>query len=199
MAYRRGKPRDIMFLRNGVQNAAYFTKHSCWNYESERRLAVSASDVTNVGENMVLYIPIDCVTSIISGSLTKPSYKEKAKELCAEIDSQYLEAKIGESSSNQYFLDENQNTFTFNEENIISCNSFCDSCKEPVQEYKEFCPWCLISEEDMENAASINPLRMFAEACTLENYIRGFNAIGKKPNKSFQAGQITVDFLLVPH
>jgi len=179
MAYRRGKPRDMMFLRNGVQNAAYFTKHSCWDYESERRLVVSMDDVSIVNENMIAYIPIDCVTSIISGSLTKPLYKEKAKEVCNEIDSRYLEAKIGRSSSDQYFIDEEQNTYTFNENNIVACKNYCDSCKEPIQEYKEFCSWCLVTEEDMDNAAANNPLRMLAEMGTLENYIRGFNRIGK--------------------
>jgi hypothetical protein len=179
MAYRRGKPRDMMFLRNSVQSAAYFTKHTCWNYESERRLVVSKDDVSIVGEHMILFIPISCVTSVISGSLTKNLNKDKAKELCNEIESQYLEAKIGKSNSNQYFLDEYQNTYTFIDENIVACNSYCENCKEPVEEYKEFCPWCLVSEEDMEIAASNNPLRALADAGTLENYVRGFNRIGK--------------------
>jgi len=183
MAYRRGKPRDMMFFRNGAQSAAYFTKHTCWNYELERRLVVSNDDVEVIDENMILFIPTECVTAIISGPRTTQDFKDKAAELCIEIDSQYLEANIGKSSSKPYFLDLDSNTYTFNDKNIISCNDYCDDCREPISKGKDYCVWCSITEEDEDIAASGNPLRRFSDAGILGGYIKGFNSIGKKPNK----------------
>jgi hypothetical protein len=179
MAYQRGKPRDMMFFCNGVQSAAYFTKNTCWNYELERRLVVSNDDITVIDGNMILFIPTDCVTAIISGPRTKQDFKDSAADLCNEIDSQYLEANIGKSSSKPYFLDLDSNTYTFNDDNIISCNDYCDDCKEPVVVGREFCSWCSITAADENYAASGNPLRALSDAGILSDYIRGFNSIGK--------------------
>jgi hypothetical protein len=179
MAYQRGKPRDMMFFRRGVQNAAYFMKNTCWSYELERRLVVSNDDVEVIDGNMILFIPADCVTAIISGPRTEQHFKDNASEICNEIDSQYLEAKIGKSSSKPYFLDLHSNTYTFNDEHIMSCDDYCDGCNEPVEKLREYCPWCSITEEDEDNAALGNPLRALADVGILSGYIKGFNAIGK--------------------
>jgi len=180
MAHRRGKPRDIMFLRNGVQSAAYFTKHSCWSYESERRLVVSDSEVSNIDGNMISFIPTECVTAIISGPRTKAEYIIKGKELSDTIETRYFEAKIGKSNSKPYFIGQDSGTYIFDGNNIVEAINSCCSCNEPVGEYKEFCLWCSITEDDQENAAFGNPLRAFSDVGMLEGYIKGFNSIGKK-------------------
>ncbi len=179
MAYRRMKPRDIMHLRNHVHHSAYFTKHSCWEYEQERRLVLSLDDVETINENMVLFVPDDCVTSIITGSHSHADYKEKGKELCNLLGANYYEMKIGKSSSSPFFLDENLNTYIFNEESIMPSDSSCNECNEPIDKEKGLCSWCSISDMDKENAASVNTLRMFSEAGILDKYVKDFNDIGK--------------------
>lgn len=180
MAMYRGKPRDIMFLRNGVRTAAYFTKNSCWSYELERRLIVSDDEITNVAGNMILYIPTDCITSIISGPRTKPEYLEAGKQWSEKIHSQFLSAKIGRSVSKPYFIDSQNSTYVFVGSNITKVSHSCSNCREPVNNGQEECSWCSITEHQEHIAAANNPLRALADAGILERYIQGFNAIGRK-------------------
>lgn len=179
MAYRRGKFRDIMFLRKGVQSSAYFTKHSCWSYELERRLVVSDEQVTNIDGNMISFIPTDCVTAIISGPRATQDFRSKGEELCDLIGANYLETKIGKSSSKPYFLNQDLDTFVFNHNQIIESKNSCCSCHEPIAEFKESCPWCSITEEDEEIAASGNSLRALSDIGILQDYMQTFNSIGK--------------------
>lgn len=180
MAMYRGKPRDIMFLRNGVCNAAYFTKKECWGYELERRVVVSDSDVKDVGGNMILHIPIDCITAIIAGPRTKSEYLTKGEEWSDEIGADFYLAKVGKSVSEPYFLNLQNETFHFDGNSIVQSISACASCYEPTEELQDECPWCSISEHQENIAAANNPLRALAEAGALGNYIESFNAIGRK-------------------
>jgi hypothetical protein len=77
MAFGRSKPRDLMKLRDAVQHISYFTKHSCWGYESERRLLVSIEKIVKESGNMIMYFPVSCITSIISGPKTTDIYIKK--------------------------------------------------------------------------------------------------------------------------
>lgn len=81
MAYQIGKPRHLMFLRQAAYYAAYFTKSSCWNYELERRLIVNDRDIENINGNMILYIPLDCISKIIAGPRIKPNFLQQGIEL----------------------------------------------------------------------------------------------------------------------
>ena len=178
-AYYRGKPRDMMFLRNGMQGAAYFTKHECWSYELERRLIVTNNDIDDINDNMILSVPIDCITAIISGFKTEEAYREKARNLCNDLGFDYYETIIGRSTSNPYFLNNSEEAFVFKDGEITLSDNACPSCKEPISVENEFCSWCSITEDDENYAASGNPLRAFSDAGMLADYIRTFNSIGK--------------------
>jgi len=147
-----GKPRYSLFLNQDVKNSAYFTKHSSWNYEIERRLVVKDSDIVNVSNNMILYIPIDCVTAIIAGPRTTPNDKDKSVMHCEKLAILYLDTKLGKSRSTPYFVG-----------NLG----------------KNKCSWCSITEADMENAAMKNPLRMLDNMDLLEGYLASFGPAGK--------------------
>jgi hypothetical protein len=179
MAYGRRKPRDLMFLRQGVDYAAYFTKNSCWEYELERRLIVSDNDVEEIDGSMILFIPTNCVSAIIAGSQTKPDAIKKGIELSKKINTRFFQTHIGKTTSLPYLADSNSKTFIFDGNNIIDSQFSCNSCKEPLEsDNNKLCSWCSITE-DHEFDASINPLRMLSEAGMLDNYMETFNKIGK--------------------
>lgn len=180
MAMYRGKPRDMMFLRRGVMHSAYFTKKKCWSYELERRLVVSDADVENVNGNMILYIPVKCVTAIIAGPRTKPENQDKARELCDKIGCDFFALKIGKSSSSPYFFGADDKSFYFDGSAIVDAKAWCVGCKEPINKSDEMCMWCSITEKDADYAASSNPLRALHEAGILQNYVKTFDSVGKK-------------------
>ncbi|MEZ8097202.1 DUF2971 domain-containing protein [Photobacterium swingsii] len=180
MAMFRGKPRDIMFLRNGVCNAAYFTKKECWSYELERRVVVSDSDIKDVAGNMILHIPIDCITAIIAGPRTKPEFLAKGEKWSNEIDADFFLAKVGKSVSEPYFLNLQNETFCFDGASIVQSVSACPNCYEPTEQFREECSWCSISEEQEHIAAANNPLRALADIGALDSYVDRFNAVGRK-------------------
>ena len=179
MAYGRRKPRDLMFLRQGVDYAAYFTKNSCWEYELERRLVINDHDIENIHGNMISFIPTDCISSIISGSRAKPNTIKQGIELSKKINTRFFKTNIGRTTSSPYLTDIDANTFIFDGNNIIKSPYSCNLCKEPLaNEAKELCSWCSITE-DHRFDASINPLRMFSDAGTLDSYVAAFQKIGK--------------------
>jgi hypothetical protein len=179
MAYVRRKPRDLMFLKMGVDYAAYFTKNSCWSYELERRLVLSDDHVSDIAGNMILFIPTDCISAIIAGSRTEPDFIKAGVELSDQIDAQYFQAIIGKTNSFPHLMDKNNNTFIFDGSNIVKSPYSCNSCKEPIaKDNQKLCSWCSITEEDKFNA-SINPLRMFADTGILDEYLDGFYKIGR--------------------
>lgn len=188
-AFRRGKPRDLMFLLYGVQNAAYFTKNSCWQYELERRLVVSDDDVVHVNNNMIFYIPIHCVSAIIAGPKTKNDDRVKAIGIASKNNCRYFEVCIGRSSSDPYLLDEAKNTFIFDGSDIVKSTHACPICKEPISKDQSACLWCSIDEVDKFKAASKNVLRMMSERGDLDRYIQDFNEIGKKSRNGKKDGR----------
>jgi hypothetical protein len=62
-----GKPRYVYLLRKGVFSAAYYTKATCWNYEQERRMILPDSETRKVDNIILMDVPNDCVTALISG------------------------------------------------------------------------------------------------------------------------------------
>lgn len=54
-----GKPRYYYLLRKGVSSAAYYTKHTHWSYEQERRLVAGSNDVKRIGDLMLLEFPVN--------------------------------------------------------------------------------------------------------------------------------------------
>ena len=177
MAYFRKKPRDFMFLRRAVCFSAYFTKHLCWSTENERRMIITKDDVTNISGNMVFFFPVQCISSIICGSLATQGFKKKALEFAKSIGVQYLESNIGRNTSSLFFCDSRNRSYIFKNKAIRRTRGVCRKCNEPISSKEKICPWCMVTEQDVLNAASNNTLRMLHEAGLLEEYVEGFNKI----------------------
>ena len=178
-AYQIGKPRYLMFLRKAAYYAAYFTKSSCWNYELERRLIVGDSDIENICGNMILHIPIDCISKIIAGPKIESSFLQQGIELSKKYDISFLKANVGKTTSTPYLTDNSFKTYIFDGNRVVKSPFSCSSCKEPmINDDNEVCSWCLITEEHERNA-SFNAFRMLERAGVLGDYVKAFNQVGK--------------------
>lgn len=179
MALKVGKPRHLMFLRNNAYYAAYFTKSSCWNYELERRLIVTDNDIEDVHGNMILYIPVECITTIIAGPRTEPSTLKNGIKLSKKHNVPFFQVNVGKTTSMPYLTDNTPETYAFDGDEIVKSPFSCSSCKEPiVNDANKLCSWCLIRKEHELNA-SVNSLRMLERAGILSDYVEGFNKIGR--------------------
>lgn len=183
-AYGTCKPRHTFFLQKAVFGSAYFTKKTCWSYESERRLIVSDKEVSNQDGIMVLYVPTSCVTAIISGPRTKDEHKDKSKQLCDKLSCNYYEMIIGRSYPEPFFVDTRRKVHLFNESQIEAYESTCKVCTEPVNnplDKKELkCPWCTIDNSHIQNAAERNPYRVIAGAGLLAEYLQSCEEIYRR-------------------
>ncbi len=178
-AYAVGKPRYHYLLQRGVFSAAYYTKHSCWSYEQERRLVASEEDIVEVGDIKLLKFPSSCISSVIVGSQATDEEKAVALEIAERIGASYYEMKIGKSSAIPFFVDVDQKVYIFASESIQEANNVCPSCREPIAETDEACKWCSINEEDQLVAAERNPFRMMESAGLLENYYKMMMSVEK--------------------
>lgn len=179
MAYQIGKPRHLMFLRQAAYYAAYFTKSSCWNYELERRLIVNDSDIENIYGNMILYIPLDCISKIIAGPRIKPNFLQQGIELSKKYNIPFLQVNVGKTTSTPYLTNDSSETYIYDGNEIVKAPFCCSSCKEPtINDDNEVCSWCLITEEH-ERCASVNALSMLKRAGILGDYVQAFNQVGK--------------------
>ena len=175
-----GKPRYHYMLQRGVFSAAYFTKHSHWSYEQERRLVTEDEQVKMNGEIMLLEFPAECINSVIVGNRASDKTKEFALQISSEIGANYLEIKTSKLSSEPYFIDQNNLKYRFKENEIKESKFVCDSCDEPLDENLKLCSWCSIEKHHIEDAAIQNPLRMLQDIGQLESYYKSMNEIGKK-------------------
>ncbi|WP_091035216.1 DUF2971 domain-containing protein [Microbacterium oxydans] len=176
----RQKPRDIYFLRNGVYNAAYFTKATCWSYEKERRLVLNgATDLLQAGGVSVLPIPRQFVTAVILGSNVDTDTESKLRSYAAEIGCKVYKCRIGRSSITPYFTNSDGSTCVFAGGAISEAENSCQSCGEPMED-GDSCSWCRIQEADRHDAAASNSWRLIASAGLLQDYINSMNSIGKK-------------------
>ena len=131
----RQKPRDIYFLRNGVYNAAYFTKASCWSYEKERRLVLNdASALNHVNGASLLSIPRHCVTAVILGSNVDADTQSKLRSYAAEIGCEVYECRIGRNSITPFFLASDGSTRVFADGAISEPKNACQGCGAPLEE-----------------------------------------------------------------
>lgn len=175
-----GKPRYYYLLQRGVFSAAYYTKHSHWSYEQERRLVASDDDVEINGNLMLLKSPSDCISAIIVGGKADEDAKGSAKELADHIGANYLELKISRISPNPYFVDTDGVRYKHDEDGFESYDFVCDKCGEPLREDNDLCSFCAIEDYHIENAFVNNPLRMIAELGNIEEYYRSMNSVGKR-------------------
>ena len=99
-----GKPRYHFLLQQGVFSAAYFTKHSCWSYEEERRLIANDKLVKIVNGVMLLDFPVEYINSIIVGHSADEKIKDMVHRLAIDIDADFLEMKIGKTTAIPYYV-----------------------------------------------------------------------------------------------
>ncbi|WP_086481984.1 DUF2971 domain-containing protein [Oceanospirillum sanctuarii] len=182
-AFATCKPRHTFFLHKMIMASAYFSKQTCWSYEQERRVIVPNEFVEDVKGNMIFFVPLECVTSIISGAKAAPDYIDQAKELAAKIGCRFFQSFIGKSFPSKYMRDEAGSVFIFDGEDISVSKKICRKCKEPMAESIEdeaCCSWCSINESHRQYAARKNPYRMLHEAGILENHVQGMEDIYRR-------------------
>lgn len=181
-AYVLSKPRHIGWLQQSIGSTAYFTKQTCWSYEQERRLVIDEKNIKKINENLILlYFPANIITSLVVGAKATQELKDKIKKISNTIGCNYYEKRIGRSSTTPFFLDSENRTYIFNNEEIVLHSERCDSCKEPkTNADSKLCSWCSIDESHEKNAAFRNSFRMLQHAGILEQYIETFQSIGRK-------------------
>jgi hypothetical protein len=153
---------------------AYFTKSECWAYEMERRLVVNPSDIAEIDGSSVLFLPIQCVSGMISGAKARRRERRAQRRIARKLEFSYFRMKIGRASTTPYFVDDDDRTFTFGT-SIEAAESVCYSCSEPISdEEKSTCNWCSVDDEARNNAALRNPLTMLYQLGLGSEYGFGF-------------------------
>jgi hypothetical protein len=181
-AFMTCKPRHTFFLHKTIMASAYFSKQTCWSYEQERRVVVPKNFIEDVNGNMIFFVPVECVSAIISGAKAKLEYPDKAKQLAGRIDCRVFQSSIGKSYPNKYMLDESGCVFVFDGAEIVEASKTCQTCKEPLLEAAEDdeehnCSWCSVNESHRQHAAENNPYRMLNELGMLEKHLQGMEDI----------------------
>jgi hypothetical protein len=179
-AFHIGKPRYHFFLHQGVFSAAYYTKHSAWSYEQERRMVLGVELIQERGGLKLIEFPDSCITSLISGSSASEETRQFVAELAESIGASYYEMKIGQSSPKPYFIGPGETVSVFEEADIALATNICTECKEPIGEEETTCPWCGIEEEHQLDAAQQNPLRMMERAGVLGDWYQSMLDVRKE-------------------
>lgn len=182
-ACRIGKPRYHYLLQRGVFNAAYYTKHSCWFYEQERRLITDDANINKINGIMLIEFPVECISSIIVGLRADEKTKTKVSKLTEDIGAEYYEMLIGKTSATPYFLNSDKDACLHESGSINICEFTCTECGEPLSDEASICPWCAIEEHHELDAARNNPLRMLDQYGKLEGYYKEMQAISNKNRK----------------
>lgn len=169
----------------GVYNAAYFTKATCWNYERERRMVASTSELRGGSELLLLDAPSHCVRGIIVGSRATGETKAQLTRISKELKCRYFKMRIGKSSANPYFIDAAGNPHIFDGSHLVPAASHCEACLEPIplKGSRVECSWYQIDDQMKQYAASRNSFRMLDRAGLLDSYIEGMDEITRRrPN-----------------
>lgn len=177
------KPRHAVWLQQAVFKESYYSKQTAWSYEKECRLVASEDHVESIHGNMVLFVPIGCVTSIIIGSRTTVDVKVASRQLAEKNQLKWYEALVGKSNSLPFLLDGEKETFVFDGAGIVPAGNVCVGCSEPISEEVELCAWCRITETDERVAAMSNPFRMLARAGILDEYFDSVDKIERSRKK----------------
>ncbi|MGV7205919.1 DUF2971 domain-containing protein [Xanthomonas citri] len=181
---RIGKPRYTYMLQNGAYFAAYFTKATCWSYEMERRMVVQMEHVRPSNGLLLVDVPVQCITSIITGARAAPEFVESMKMRTTFLNCSFFTMKIGRSTINPYFIDSCGETCIFDGVKISQAAATCNSCGEPVRAGNEECSWCQINDGLRREAAMKNPYRMLHRFGRLEAYIQAMDKITNGIRKS---------------
>lgn len=178
-----GKPRYHFLLQQGVYSAAYYTKHSCWSYEQERRLVANDKIVKTVNGVMLLDFPVECISSLIVGHGADKKTKDMVCVLASDIGADFFEMKIGKTTALPYYVDSDEETYHYVSGSISKCDNTCQECGEPINDKSELCSWCAITEHHEDAVASRNPLRMLQHTGGLEDYYKAMLKVGRDDEK----------------
>lgn len=173
------KPRHAYFLQQAVLGGAYFSKHTAWSYEEEVRLVDDSENCENIGTNKILFVPNACISSIIIGQNFPDEALNLSVKLAEANDLQWYRSIIGKSKAEPFFKDRFGGTATFDGHQIVPAKRACKSCSEPVDENRDLCPWCSITEIHEINAARGSPLRMLDRYGLLERYYEEASKVGR--------------------
>lgn len=173
------KPRHTYFLRQAVFSGAYYTKRACWSYEQERRLVANSEDVNEVNGLLLLTLPYDCVTAVITGHNATGATVDSAKQLSDNLGSPFYQLKIGKCRADPFFFDKQGKTHIFHDEAIVPSRKNCEECREPVAKEIKRCSWCAIEDQHRKYAAESNPFRAIDNAGFLQDYFEGMRRIDR--------------------
>lgn len=176
-AYEIGKFRYMHFLRRSVFSAAYYTKQSCWAYESERRMIVDETEVRKLNELTLLDVPTSCVKSIICGPRAKDHLVNQLQKEADTNNCAFFQMRIGKSTGLPYFDSPSGQKFAFYDENLSPVANTCRACSEPIKADRTHCSWCLIDDSHRQNAAQKNSFRLLDHYGILGSYMEGMQAI----------------------
>lgn len=169
------KPRHSMMLSRAAFQLAYFTKYTQWQYENEVRFVDTLKVTETVDGHIILYVPYECIKSIICGYNASEELVSKTKEI-AENKFLWYKLIIGKSNPLPFFKDANNVSYIFKDGGVINSENICDDCGEPLlTEESSLCPWCKITEEDQYEAQAGNPLRMLDSMGALDSYARSWS------------------------
>lgn len=177
------KPRHSIWLQDAVFFHSYFSKHTAWSYEAEVRLVASEDDIEDVGGNLILFIPLNCVTSIVVGKNFPVEKMENSKNIANSYGLDWFREVIGKSHPEPFFINYDGVVNIYNDGGICPADFKCSGCNEPVAETAEMCPWCGITDEEQYLAANSNPLRLLDMIGRLGDYRKEIAEI-KKSEKS---------------
>jgi hypothetical protein len=171
------KARHAIWLQQMVIAQAYYSKFTPWQYEEECRLVASEDEVEHVSGQKILFVPTDCLSTIIVGKNASEQLVQRSKEIAARYDVKWLQSNVGKSTWLPFFTAQDGSVLTFRDGKIAVAEAKCAACSEPVDEGDELCPWCKITAEDSYEAARANPLRAMAHFGILDGYLKSVEAI----------------------
>ncbi|TKF98952.1 DUF2971 domain-containing protein [Vibrio lentus] len=174
------KPRYTYDLQRFAFSEAYFSKYAQWSYEEELRFVDTTGVTEKVAGNDILYIPMDCLVSVIIGSKSDENLITLSQEAVEESGLDWYQLVIGKSHPQPYFRSYDGTICTLKGGDILAHDELCDNCEEPINGGNEMCPWCSITEAHEIDAAAGNPFRLLSEAGQLEDYMRSMDAIHRK-------------------
>lgn len=171
------KPRHSIWLQDAVLFQAYFSKSTAWDYEQEYRIVADPEYCELISDNIVLFLPVSCLSAIIVGKNIDEEAKALSVELADGNNLNWYDTVIGKSQAQPFFKDRGGSPATFDGNTIVSVENSCNSCAEPTSPDREFCPWCSITDVHEQNAANGNPLRIMDHYGILADYYKGIEKI----------------------
>lgn len=172
------KMRHAYWLQQAVLSEAYFSKYQNWSYEKEVRLVDANGYTENVRDNKVLFIPASCVTAVIVGNKFPSDKTSLSMEHSDAYGLEWYKLSIGTSYPVPHMRGRSDDSYIFDQKEIIPSENTCESCFEPLLEKRNLCPWCSITEAHELEAAQGNPFRALEHYGLLDEYLESASKIG---------------------